>query len=75
MKAKVVKCYQAVYLNRKLDTMFPNMNHKSVDIQFLEGIGVRISIPEDSIIVPYPNVAYVQLEVETEEKKAVKKGA
>jgi hypothetical protein len=72
MKAKMVKVYQAVYLDRKLGTHFPNGNAPEVSIEFLEGIGVKVSSKTDSIIVPYPNVAYVQLEPEVKQVRAVK---
>ena len=73
MKAKMVKVYQAVYLGKKLCTHFPNREIGEVSIEFLEGIGVLVAGNGDSIVVPYPNVAYVQ--VESMEDKRAKKGA
>jgi hypothetical protein len=73
MKIKMVKVYQAVYLGKKLVTHFPNQQHPNVQVKLLEGIGVQVDGDDDSIIVPYPNVAYVQLETEVAKEQKSKK--
>jgi hypothetical protein len=72
MKLKMVKVYQAVVLNRKPDTYFPNRNDLSATLELIPNVGVKVDGKEDSVIIPFPNVAFIQLEKETE-KMATKK--
>ena len=62
MKFKRVKVYQAVYLGKDLESMFPSRKNPEVSIELIEGIGVKVSNKAHAIIVPFPNVAYVELE-------------
>lgn len=74
MKIKAVKVYQAVSFGKKLITYFSEVNPALVNtrLQFemLSGVGVLISSGEEHIIVPYPNIALI--EVLKEEKKLKK---
>lgn len=78
MEIKMLKVYQAVYLGPRLDTVFqtnPNAGNlsKAVKLEMLEGFGVKVSDAKHAIIVPFPNVAYVELAPEkVPERKAAK---
>ena len=58
MKVERVKVYQAVQLGKHVETMFPGRKVPNVDMEVLEGIGVKISDATNTIVVPFPNVAY-----------------
>ena len=77
MEIKVLKVYQGVYLAAKMKTHF----NAEKDADFLDGlelelvpnVGVKASARGDSIIVPFPNVAYIQLkQPKPTEQKATK---
>lgn len=70
MKFKRVKVYQAVYLGKDLETMLPSRKNPKVSIDLIEGIGVKIANSSAAIIVPFPNVAYVELENEETKSKS-----
>lgn len=74
MKLKSVKVYQAVVLNRKPDTYFPNRNDATATLEILPSIGVKVVGRDDAVIIPFPNVAYIQIEEEAaKEAKAASK--
>jgi hypothetical protein len=70
MKLIRVKVYQAVYLGKNLESMFPGRKNPKVEIELLEGIGVQISDKNNTVIVPFPNVAYIEVEKAESKSKA-----
>jgi hypothetical protein len=73
MKIKAVKIYQAVEFNRKLETYFVETTDRMVGLSLVvvEGIGVRVSTAQDSIIVPFTNVAYMKEDLSENDKKTL----
>lgn len=81
MKIKSFKTYQAVHMNKKPFTFIseaaPSMQLaklKSLDMSVLEGIGVLVKATGETseynttIIVPFPNVAEMEVLFEKEAK-------
>lgn len=71
MKLKAVKVYQAVEFNRKLETYFVETSDrmKGLKLSIMEAVGVVVETPEDRIIVPFTNVAFMKTELSESDKK------
>jgi hypothetical protein len=70
MEVKYLKVYQSVYFKKALESHFPNRSSGEVKMQVLEGVGALVSNESDSIIIPYSNIVFLQVEPE---KKSAKK--
>lgn len=66
-----VKVYQAVEFNRKLETYFVETMDRMVGLQIslFENVGVLIKTPNDQIVVPFTNVAFMKTELSETDKK------
>jgi len=66
-----VKVYQAVKVGKHVETIYPNMKMKDVGLELMPSIGVKISHADLNIIVPFPNIAYIEID---EQETKVKRG-
>lgn len=78
MKIRAVKFYQAISICT--EDGYRVITHLSKDrndikggfeIEMLEGIGIKVDTPRDSVIITFNNLASIQLYKEAEEVKKV----
>lgn len=70
LKILSVRTYQAVKLNTKVYTYFTTLEalngRPKTNIEIIEGVGVLITTEIDTLIVPFPNIA--EINIDTKEK-------
>lgn len=75
MNIKSVRFYQAIYIGNAQHTHVHAENSKGIKLSWLEGVGVRVETKDDASIVPFANLAYIQVSPEAPAKAKATKGA